>query len=225
MRGHAAALAALAVVLHGCPVLPPPGSTCEVDGTGCGPFFLGPAVPLYANCFEVESATGPVPVCFTCPCNVHDLCYSTCGTIKEECDRTFLDSMLEACDNALGADPGLDACSNRAHVYALLVILGGDVSFDEGQRIGCVDTKSSGTKGFFLDGPPFWPRPFQTPFPDEDLDLIPDTWEDAHGLDSRNTSDCFEDYDGDGFINIVEYLHGFDPFEPNEVAFKSWQAG
>ncbi|MCK4718337.1 MAG: hypothetical protein KAT70_06685 [Thermoplasmata archaeon] len=46
---------------------------------------------------------------------------------------------------------------------------------------------------------------------DDDEDDLPDIWEDANGLDSKNASDANEDDDGDGLTNKDEYLYSTDP--------------
>ena len=49
---------------------------------------------------------------------------------------------------------------------------------------------------------------------DTDNDGIPDSWEQANGLDIAD-NDAADDPDGDGFSNLVEYLRGTDPNDPN----------
>ncbi|MEW6158453.1 MAG: lamin tail domain-containing protein [Verrucomicrobiota bacterium] len=49
---------------------------------------------------------------------------------------------------------------------------------------------------------------------DTDQDGIPDSWEEAHGLDKRNPADAAEDSDGDGLVNRDEYESGTDPRDP-----------
>jgi len=50
-----------------------------------------------------------------------------------------------------------------------------------------------------------------TPQPDSDHDGMPDAWETANGLDSKDASDANSDHDGDGFTNIEEYLNSLIP--------------
>lgn len=47
--------------------------------------------------------------------------------------------------------------------------------------------------------------------PDTDGDGIPDGWEVAYGFDPLDPADALADADGDGFTNLVEYLHDLDP--------------
>jgi len=157
-----------------------------VPGTGCGPFFLEPIAPIVANCFVLTCDEGTQTICFSCSCNIHDNCYDSCGTIKEECDAQFLEDMLAMCAG-LDADCQLGPCIERAFVYAALVALAGDASFREGQS-DCGDTKDRDPVDFVWD----------PPFVDEDFDLLPDTWELANGLDPTNPHD--------GAANIEAFL-------------------
>jgi hypothetical protein len=47
--------------------------------------------------------------------------------------------------------------------------------------------------------------------PDDDNDLMPDTWEVANGLDPLDSFDARLDDDGDGHANLTEYTAGTDP--------------
>lgn len=49
---------------------------------------------------------------------------------------------------------------------------------------------------------------------DVDGDKMPDDWEVEHELDARNPADASEDADGDGFVNLAEYLAGTNPRDP-----------
>ncbi len=54
------------------------------------------------------------------------------------------------------------------------------------------------------------------PFPDNDLDGMPNTFETEHaGFDRENPSDAALDFDGDGVSNLDEYRNGTDPNVPN----------
>jgi len=53
------------------------------------------------------------------------------------------------------------------------------------------------------------------PFPDNDLDGMPNAFESGHfGLDREDPSDAGLDFDGDGVTNLEEYRNGTDPNRP-----------
>ena len=46
-----------------------------------------------------------------------------------------------------------------------------------------------------------------TPYADGDKDGIADDWESKNGLDPTNADDGQQDPDGDGWMNLEEFLH------------------
>lgn len=46
---------------------------------------------------------------------------------------------------------------------------------------------------------------------DSDKDGMPDTWESNRGLNPNNPADAFQDDDGNGWINLEEYINGLAP--------------
>ena len=72
----------------------------------------------------------------------------------------------------------------------------------------------------------YWPSPFRHDMAftnrlaryafDRDNDEILDWWEIAHGLSPTNDTDAVQDFDGDGFINLYEYLAGTNPNDATE---------
>jgi thrombospondin type 3 repeat protein len=50
------------------------------------------------------------------------------------------------------------------------------------------------------------------PFPDNDLDGMPNWFENRNaGLDRENPADAALDFDGDGLTNLEEFQNGTDP--------------
>ena len=215
VRGLGCVAALVLVFVVGCPTHPPEDLSCEVDGTGCGPFFLGPAVPLFANCFRVRIAGERIAICFTCPCNVHDDCYGLCGTIKDECDGTFFEGMMAECTAALGDGVEAEPCRNRAALYHALVSVAGNLSFNRGQQL-CEEPAEKPVSAIAY--PPAAARPeakYALPYDDLDGDWLPDAWERTKGLDPDDPRDAMMDFDGDGLVNLGEYLMNFDPLSPD----------
>jgi len=80
-------------------------------------------------------------------CNVHDVCYGTCGKGKADCDKDFLGDLLGACMEKYGWNsiqpipPDLAAkqllCSSLAQTYYNAVAAAGDAAYADGQKQGC----------------------------------------------------------------------------------------
>jgi len=52
---------------------------------------------------------------------------------------------------------------------------------------------------------------------DTDGDLLPDVWEDTHGLDKENPADAALDADNDRLNNLAEYIAGTDPNDSQSI--------
>lgn len=60
-------------------------------------------------------------------CNGHDLCYSTCGTTKDYCEKVFKSCMSDVCKKSFGGDPHMKAeCDKQAQsMQGLTAAFGG----------------------------------------------------------------------------------------------------
>lgn len=67
------------------------------------------------------------------------------------------------------------------------------------------------TNAFGAAGGALSTRANLTMLPDADGDGLPDSFEDAYGLDRNNAADAGLDLDGDGVTNAAEYAAGTDP--------------
>ncbi len=173
---------------------------CAPSFNGCGPVdFLG----AIANCpFGL--------VCFEGACNVHDVCYGICGTPQLNCDFLFLLLMLSVCEDDFA--PGTEdatQCNNLAFVYYMLVRVFGQTFYEDAQANVCQCSPNPEFAGAGGSDRAFVAEP---PFADADADLMPDDWEIRVGLDPTRI-DSFDDTDGDGLLNIAEYLHSMDPLD------------
>ncbi len=60
---------------------------------------------------------------------------------------------------------------------------------------------------------------------DSDNDGLPDEWENLYGLNPNNAGDNVIDSDGDGYLNIEEYLNGTVPAQPTPTPVESCLLG
>jgi hypothetical protein len=100
----------------------------------------------------------------------------------------ILGSVVDAVLAGTGATlPERDAVDARVVTE---VVTGGGRIIDHVEEVGGFPTLAPGT-----------------PPPDADHDGMPDTWENAHGLNPADPSDGAADRNGDGYTNLEEYLH------------------
>ena len=98
---------------------------------GCGDeSFKGNLVPNKPFGFNFEPA-----------CNGHDLCYGTCGSSKDACDKEFLNNMLDMCSSYKYLPPLYSKCSALAVIYYEAVHKFGGTPFSDGQNDACKDCK------------------------------------------------------------------------------------
>ena len=173
---------------------------CAPTPNGCGPSgFLG----FFANCpFNF--------VCFEPACNQHDICYGTCGAPRLTCDYYFFTLMWGICQGTFPPDSQeLQTCGTLAFIYYALVYYFGEEAYNGSQASAC--SCDPGAPAFSPDVDVPRRLAMEPPFVDDDRDLLPDDWERTVGL-SRRDIDSFDDSDGDGLINLAEFIHGTDPF-------------
>jgi hypothetical protein len=75
-------------------------------------------------------------------------------------------------------------------------------------------TRGHGGSGFISDPSDVggWPNLDPgTPCTDSDHDGMPNDWENLYSFNPNSSSDGNQDYDGDGYTNIEEYLNGTNP--------------
>lgn len=176
------------------------GDPCTATPNGCGPSgFLS----FFANCpFHF--------VCFEEACNEHDLCYATCGANRLTCDVYFVSLMWSICDETFRPDTeDLQTCQTLAFIYFMVVFHFGEEFYNDAQEFFCSCDPGDTPAATNADGP--GRLAMAPPFVDDDRDLLPDRWERAVGLNVGDI-DSFDDSDGDGLINLAEFIHGMDPF-------------
>jgi hypothetical protein len=109
---------------------------------GCGPETI-PYQP--SPVIDFVGKFGPAD--FTVPCDDHDRCYGTCATLtdytdgaaKADCDTTFLDELLIACQAAYPPSSSLrlHACYDLANAFYNAVKLRGQTPYNNGQVAAC----------------------------------------------------------------------------------------
>lgn len=79
---------------------------------------------------------------FRAACNGHDVCYGTCNSGKDTCDREFLTAMVASCaqkypGNGLFDSVGRAYCLQYARIYYTAVSVGGAGAYETAQAEGC----------------------------------------------------------------------------------------
>jgi group XII secretory phospholipase A2 precursor (PLA2G12) len=178
------------------------GDPCVPSANGCGPgAFFG----VLLNC--------PLGlVCLKPACDIHDYCYSTCGVPKSTCDILFWSQMFDICNDSFadGSFPWFQ-CQFMAFVYYQVVDIWGDTFYTGAQTDICACAADGAVS--VVIAPPAT-RIVRSPFVDNDRDLMSDKWELAMGLD-LTCIDTLDDYDGDGLINLAEFINNLDPLNPD----------
>jgi len=105
-----------------------PGASPSMNG--CGP---ADSVDLVPDTFG--------PVNFGPGCDIHDVCYGTCGSDRKKCDDDMRSYMYGACVKQWGDSvltfPLVAACFKVADVYHAAVRLGGQGPWETAQKEDC----------------------------------------------------------------------------------------
>ncbi|MEZ5098570.1 MAG: hypothetical protein R3C15_01920 [Thermoleophilia bacterium] len=104
--------------------VPRPGY--EPTSNGCGP----KGGPKVSDTFGKAS--------FLEACNAHDICYGTCKSDRDACDKRFGKQLRRACRNAYGeGTKKRDACLETAKGYHDAVIALGSIAYADAQSEAC----------------------------------------------------------------------------------------
>jgi hypothetical protein len=107
---------------------PPKQCQKPVTPNGCGSASTQNLVPDRPFGFD-----------FTPACNVHDICYGTCGTTQKSCDDQFISDMYDICVREASSDINANLCMLIiANIYVIAVRNLGAGPFRDGQRDNCL---------------------------------------------------------------------------------------
>lgn len=79
----------------------------------------------------------PVYVSFEDACNQHDICYGTCNSEKQTCDKNFEDNLIEACFTGAADIKHINQCTRYATAYAIAVKTMGGNAYNDAQDSAC----------------------------------------------------------------------------------------
>ena len=94
-------------------------------------------IPVSNGCGTGGMKLPDTIVDFTPCCNLHDVCYHTCGSDRHTCDIDFSQCMDDACHAAGLPRDSLATCHSQSKMFGLGVSLGGCPPFLESQRDAC----------------------------------------------------------------------------------------
>lgn len=222
MPAHTAATVSIVATLHASAgvsqsnVVAVESDTPDLDGAnnaaGFAPFLDGDGdgVPDVSDNCDLVANPGQGDADLDGSGDACDNCPATTNSSQADADG---DGAGDACDNCAGlsnpaqanADGDLygDACDNCPSVA------NNDQADADGDGVGNACDSCAGVSNLFID----------TDFdgldnacdPDMDDDGMPNGWETAYGFGTLNQADGAEDADGDGFLNVEEYIYGTDP--------------
>ncbi len=110
---------------------------------GCG----SPTSVKVPDQVTVEGLFGFTTISFLSSCNVHDVCYDTCGSVKSSCDSQFLVNLSKACSDTCAIDDPLclSNCRSLALTYASAVAIVGTFAYETAQKNDCQCCGDTGT--------------------------------------------------------------------------------
>jgi CXCXC repeat len=82
---------------------------------------------------------------FTPACNDHDICYSTCNSVRSACDDKFRQDLIDICVSTYGGfDPRLRRCTEMAGNVSRAVRNHGEDAYNSAQEQACILCCDSG---------------------------------------------------------------------------------
>jgi hypothetical protein len=72
-------------------------------------------------------------------CDAHDICYGTCGTVKQVCDNNLIFTIKSSCDAAYSSGPKRTFCDTFVALFASSAISSpiGDAAYSDAQKAAC----------------------------------------------------------------------------------------
>lgn len=120
--------------------------------SGESPQHKADSRPEYNGCGTYELKVNLATSDFASCCNMHDLCYGSCGRPKVECDEVFLECMVNRC--LVEAEVGSKAhkrCMREARLYYNAVFGFGCFAYKRAQRRHCECRPAGASPARYID--------------------------------------------------------------------------
>ena len=104
--------------------------------SGKGFFIIALERGYPAYMFDIEYIKVEYEFDFLEACNKHDECYGGCGNSKSECDKQFLQDMLDSCSRNQSPNT-VGACKHMARMYYDGVYIFGGDGYEKAQDKAC----------------------------------------------------------------------------------------